>query len=106
FKNPRYRAKLLGISRAPARLLDRIARRTESALASGWIDEVDRLLGLGYRDTRAMSSVGYRQVMAFLDGQLSRAELPAAIDRATKIFARRQRTWLRDQPVTWVSAPD
>ncbi len=102
FRRPRFRAKLLGIRWSAPELLARIELRTERALASGWIEEVVRLVALGYRESRAMSSVGYRQVLSHVDGALSRTDLALAIDRATKIFARRQRTWLRDQPVTWL----
>jgi tRNA dimethylallyltransferase len=102
FRRPRFRAKLLGIRWSAPELLARIELRTERALASGWIEEVERLVALGYRESRAMSSVGYRQVLSHVDGALNRDDLAPSIDRATKIFARRQRTWLRDQPVTWV----
>jgi tRNA dimethylallyltransferase len=102
FRTPRFRAKLLGIRWSHEELEQRIARRTEAALAAGWVDEVLRLVALGYRDTRAMSSVGYAQVLAFVEGKLGNDELAPAINRATKIFARRQRTWLRDQPVEWL----
>ncbi len=102
FRSPRFRAKLLGIRWSHEDLARRVAERTEQALAAGWIDEVKRLIGLGYRDTRAMSSVGYAQVLSFVEGGLARKELGPAIDRATKVFARRQRTWLRDQPVDWL----
>jgi tRNA dimethylallyltransferase len=102
FRTPRFKAKLFGIRWPNDELARRIARRTERALASGWIDEVERLVGLGYRDTRPMQSVGYRQVLEHVDGKLPKDELLLAIDRATKVFARRQRTWLRDRPVAWI----
>jgi len=51
---------------------------------------------------RAMGSVGYRQVHQMLTGELERADLAEGIVRATRTFVRRQRTWLRDQPVRWL----
>jgi tRNA dimethylallyltransferase len=102
FRTPRYRAKLVGIRWSHELLVERIAIRTERALASGWMDEVEDLVRRGYRDTRAMSSVGYRQILACVEGRLARDELKIAIDRATKVFARRQRTWLRDRPIDWL----
>jgi tRNA dimethylallyltransferase len=101
FAVSRFHAKLFGVRWPADDLLARISRRTERALASGWIEEVKMLVELGYRDTRPMSSVGYRQVLAHVEGQLTRQELAPAIDRATKVFARRQRTWLRDRQVVW-----
>jgi tRNA dimethylallyltransferase len=102
FRTPRFRARMLGIRWSHEELEQRIARRTEAALAAGWVEEVTRLVALGFRNTRAMSSVGYAQVLAFVEGTLGKDELAPAINRATKIFARRQRTWLRDQPVQWL----
>jgi tRNA dimethylallyltransferase len=102
FRTARYRAKLIGVRWTNDELARRIALRTARALASGWIDEVERLVHLGYRETRPMQSVGYRQVLDRLEGKLGADELALAIDRATKVFARRQRTWLRDRPVEWI----
>ena len=50
-----------------------------------------------------MGSVGYRQVREHLDGAIPAEDLAGAIVRATRVFVRRQRTWLRDEPVTWVT---
>jgi tRNA dimethylallyltransferase len=102
FRTSRFHAALYGIRWPTDVLLARIARRTERALSLGWIEEVEELVRLGYRDTRPMSSVGYRQVLAYVEGRLGRGELGSAIDRATKVFARRQKTWLRNQPVVWL----
>jgi tRNA dimethylallyltransferase len=104
FRAERYRAKHLGVRWSTENLRARIARRTERALASGWIEEVERLVLSGYRDTRPMASVGYRQVLAHTEGKLDRAELAPAIDRATGVFSRRQKTWLRDRPIDWFDA--
>src|SRR6266542_3361947 len=78
FRTPRFRAKLFGIRWPHEQLLARIADRTQRALAMGWIEEVDHLVALGYRDTRAMSSVGYRQVLAFREGKLAREDLASS----------------------------
>ncbi|HHH30834.1 MAG TPA: tRNA (adenosine(37)-N6)-dimethylallyltransferase MiaA [Polyangiaceae bacterium] len=102
FAEVRHRARLLGVTRSREELDERIARRTASWLAGGWLDEVRDLIARGYRDTRPMDSVGYRQVREHLEGKLAEDELRPAIVRATRTFVRRQRTWLRDQPVTWL----
>jgi tRNA dimethylallyltransferase len=52
-----------------------------------------------------MGSVGYRQIDEALTSGAA-VDLPGLTDavvRATRIFARRQRTWLRDQPVEWLA---
>jgi tRNA dimethylallyltransferase len=106
FREPRYKARLIGIGWTAEELLARIAKRTAHLLATGFVEEVIELSRLGYRDARAMSSVGYKQVLDCVEGRLARDELPPAIDRATKVFARRQRTWLREEPVLWLDRRD
>jgi tRNA dimethylallyltransferase len=51
-----------------------------------------------------MGSVGYKQVKGHVEGRIPEGELAGAIMRATRVFVRRQRTWLRDEQVTWVRA--
>jgi tRNA dimethylallyltransferase len=63
---------------------------------------VESLLGRGYADARAMNSVGYVQIREMLEGRLPRADLAPAIVRATRVFARRQRTWLNHVDVAWL----
>lgn len=103
FKQARYRHRLVGVLRARSELEARIAARTKAWLEQGWVDEVRGLLDDGYRETRAMTSVGYRQVVEHIDGKLPWGELAFRIDQATRVFVRRQRTWLRDRPVTWLA---
>jgi tRNA dimethylallyltransferase len=75
-------------------------------LKAGWIEEVRGLIDRGYGTARAMRSVGYRQVSdAIAGGDFDGNTLAQAVVRATRVFARRQRTWLRDEPVEWVK-PD
>jgi len=102
FREVRHPARLIAIACPPEALTERIARRARSWLASGWIDEVKGLLAAGYGDARAMASVGYAQVRDAVDGRIAPAELEAAIIRATRVFARRQRTWLHHADVTWL----
>ena len=104
FASGRYRCRLMGVGRDRAELDARIEARTRGWLAVGWVDEVKELLDRGYGEARAMGSVGYRQVHQMLAGELDAAALHEAIVRATRTFVRRQRTWLRDQPVRWLDA--
>ena len=99
---PKHQAKLVGIAHPREELDSRITERTRRWLAEGWVDEVRGLVDAGYGDARAMGSVGYRQVHAHLAGELPLRELELAIVRATRLYVRRQRTWLRDEPVTWL----
>jgi tRNA dimethylallyltransferase len=102
FGTVRHRARLVGVQQGRAELDARIMARTRRWLAAGWIDEVRELLADGYGAARAMESVGYRQVRDHIRGEIPADELETSIVRATRTFVRRQRTWLRDQPVDWV----
>jgi len=106
FRSPRFPARLLGVAREREELDRLIAARVELMLRAGWVAEARALIERGLAGARAMSSVGYRQVKQALlaDGVLDEAALAASIVRATRVFARRQRTWLRDQPVEWLPA--
>jgi tRNA dimethylallyltransferase len=102
FRSKRYRATLVAPHRARDEIDRRIEARTARWLAEGWVDEVRALIADGYGEARAMGSVGYRQVKEHVEGKISAADLAGAIVRATRVFVRRQRTWLRDEEVTWV----
>jgi tRNA dimethylallyltransferase len=106
FREARHAFRLVGAQREKPELEARIAARTRMWLDAGWADEVRALLDEGYGDTRPMGSVGYRQVADYVRGALPLAELADAIDRATRVFVRRQRTWLRDEPVLWMTPPN
>jgi len=106
FQQQRHRARLVGVHREREQLDARIEARVARWLEQGWVEEVRSLTKRGYGDARAMDAVGYRQVHASLAGELRSDELHQAIVRATRTYARRQRTWLRDQAVTWLSAHD
>jgi tRNA dimethylallyltransferase len=102
FREQRHAARLIGVHREREELDQRIAARVAGWLAEGWVDEVRGLLGRGYGKARAMGSVGYRQIMEHLDGRLAPEDLEEEIVRATRVFVRRQRTWLRDLAVAYV----
>jgi tRNA dimethylallyltransferase len=104
FRSPRMPHRLLGVRREPDAISERIAQRTRQMLDAGWVDEVRALLDSGWGQSRAMGAVGYRQVAAAIQsGSLERDALQGEIVRATRVFARRQRTWLRDASVQWLT---
>lgn len=74
----------------------RIERRTRAMLAQGLIDEVKDLLASGISPAaKPMQSIGYKQVCAYLQGQLREDQLEDAIVAATRQYAKRQCTWFR-----------
>jgi tRNA dimethylallyltransferase len=102
FRGGRRPFLLLAVERSSGELAALIEQRVQAWLESGWIEEVRGLLADGLGDARAMHSVGYREVAEHVTGSLGRDELSAAIVRSTRVFARRQRTWLNHVDVCWI----
>ncbi len=87
---------------------ERIARRVHEMLADGLVDEVRNVLARGSLSRTARQAIGYREVLAFLDGEIpTMTDLHEAIVRRTKAFSRRQRMWFRRDPrVAWFAAAE
>jgi tRNA dimethylallyltransferase len=106
FRTVRHAARLLGIGHERDALDARIRARALAMLGAGFVAEVRELSARGFGATRPMGSVGYKQIAHALaaGGPSDQTALQDEIVRATRVFARRQRTWLRDQPVRWLEA--
>lgn len=76
-------------------LYERINKRAEIMLESGLIEETEAIISKFPGELQGMNSVGYRQVCSFLKGQMSRDELTAQIQQATRNYAKRQVTWFK-----------
>jgi tRNA dimethylallyltransferase len=101
FQQQRHRARFVSVAVSRDEQDEKIRARVERWLEQGWVDEVRDLMAKGHAGARAMGSVGYKEVHAFIAGQIRQDELVDTIVRATRVFARRQRTWLRDEPVNY-----
>jgi len=76
----------------------RIAQRVDEMLAAGLVDEVRRIVATGVAPhAPGLDGVGYREVVAMLEGRLPQADLRDAIVVATRRYAKRQETWFRHQ---------
>lgn len=96
---------LVWVTRDRAELHQRIATRTQSMLASGWLEETKDLLALHGPQARALRAIGYRELVAHLQGKLGEEELAPRITAATRQYAKRQETWFRPFPKAAQSHP-
>ena len=89
-------------------LVERITKRVEAMFETGFVAEVERLLAAGLREGRTASlAIGYREVTAYLDGELSLDEARERTVVVTRRFARRQYSWYRKDPrIVWVRYDD
>ncbi len=101
-----YGAVQIGLDLPPAALDARIVARVDRMWARGLVDEVRRLAGAGLREgPTASRALGYRQVLRALAGACGFEEARVETVRATRRFARRQRSWFRRDPrVGWQDA--
>lgn len=101
-------AVFLGLSVDPAVLNARIDARVDQMLADGLVEEVRSLLQAGFREgLTAPQAIGYKEVVAALEGACSLDDAVAQIKIATHRYAKRQRTWFRkDERIHWIDAND
>lgn len=79
-------------------LYDRINSRTAAMFDAGIIDETRNLLAAGYhKGLASMQGIGYKETIQFIEGELTLPEAIAATSQATRNYAKRQETWLRNQ---------
>ena len=69
-------------------------------LEAGWLEETKNLLP--YRNENALNTVGYKELLAYLDGEMSLEDAQERIVISTRQFAKRQMTWFKkDQTIKW-----
>lgn len=91
-----------------AHLYDRINKRVDIMVASGLVEEVKLLREKGYaEDLVSMQGVGYKEIIAWLNGAITLEESIELIKKNTRHFAKRQLTWFRkEEDVIWVNKPE
>ena len=98
---------VLGCARPRQELAERIARRCRAMLDAGLLDEIRALAGRGFGSGLSpLDSVGYREMGAYLRGELTFEAAFDAFTRATRRLAKRQMTWWRSDPTVEWHHPD
>ena len=99
-----FRIVRLGLNPERDALYARINRRAEKMFADGLIDETKTLLAKYGEQSRPLTSLGYKQAMQFLRGEMDRDLALAAAQQAHRNYAKRQMTWFRREPdVYWLA---
>lgn len=86
------------------RIYHRIDERVDLMMAQGLLEEVRVLRESGCRkDMVSMQGLGYKELLSYLEGEISLDEAVYLIKRDTRHFAKRQLTWFRrEKEVTWI----
>ena len=106
---PPYRICQIGLTRPREQLYARIDARVDQMMANGLLDELQKLRAMGYgRSLPSMSGLGYRQLWAYLDGEMNLDEAIERIKFETHRFARHQANWFRedDPTIRWLMMDD
>lgn len=102
-----YSLLIVGLRRPREELYRRVDERIDAMFEAGLVDEVRRLLEQGYSPALpTLSAIGYREVVAFLNGEISLEEAKAQMKRITRRFVRHQANWFseKDPDIHWFDA--
>lgn len=104
-KEPRYEVLKFGIEWDRETLYERIDRRAKEQVEEGLINETKMLLQKGYdMSLPSMSSLGYPEMIRYIQKELSLDDALALLQKNTRNYAKRQLTWFRREPdVIWIS---
>jgi tRNA dimethylallyltransferase len=93
----------IGLDMDRKALFDRIDQRVDHMIELGFLQEVERLMGMGYgAELKPMQSLGYKQMVQFVLKNMAWGEAVRQIKRDTRRYAKRQWTWFKaDQEVCW-----
>ena len=100
-----YRVLQIGLAPDRALLMDAIAARTHRMFENGLVEEVRGLLAEGLSGAeKPFESLGYKQVLAHLRGEISLEQAISSTEIETRQYAKRQQTWFgRDPHVLWLN---
>lgn len=91
-----------------SRLYENIEGRVDKMMEDGLLEEVTRLKAMGCRrEMVSMQGLGYKQLLAYLEGETTLEEAVSLLKRDTRRFAKRQLTWFgREKDVIWLKKGD
>ncbi len=103
FRPQRYPCLKIGLYLPRAQLYARLDQRVDLMLAQGFLEEVKNILKRGINPaSKPLRSIGYRHMIAYLQGKVSLEEAVRLMKRDTRRYAKRQLTWFRADPeVKW-----
>lgn len=100
-----WRAIKVGLQPKREKLYEQVHTRTDAMLDRGWMEEVRELIESGMPEkAKPFDFIGYKELRAVLNKEMELEEARAAIQQATRRYAKRQMTWFRqEQGVHWLT---
>lgn len=108
FREQRYNGCKIGLRKERQELYRLIDERVERMLAAGWVKEVEALIAAGHdTNLKPFHSIGYREIVRHMQGDLSYTDMVERIKVATRHYAKRQFTWFsKEKEIDWYAYPD
>ena len=102
-KKENYHFKQYGLQWERSKLYKNIDDRVDNMIANGLVDEVKSILAMGNdKKINALNTVGYKEIISYLENEISLDKAVELIKRNTRHFAKRQLTWFKkDQRIKW-----
>jgi tRNA dimethylallyltransferase len=101
---PPFQSLIIGLTADRTELYRRADKRVDNMVEQGFVEEVKKLLKMGYNlSLPSMSSIGYREIGQYLQGEMTLDEAVYKIKTGTHRFIRHQYAWfrLKDERIKW-----
>jgi tRNA dimethylallyltransferase len=102
-KEKKYLFSQYGLNWDRKFLYEKIDKRVDEMIENGFVDEVKSILNKGYnKNLNSLNTVGYKEIVQYLNGEISFEKAVELIKRNTRHYAKRQMTWFRkDKRIYW-----
>ncbi|MDV6377583.1 tRNA (adenosine(37)-N6)-dimethylallyltransferase MiaA [Sporosarcina sp. GW1-11] len=102
---PMYHHLIIGLDLPRELLYERIDQRVDMMVEAGLFSEVEALWNKGIRETQSVQAIGYKELISYFNGDVTREQSIEAVKKNTRNYAKRQLTYFRNKlPVQWVEA--
>lgn len=92
-----YNPYVIVLDRKREHLYSRINKRVELMVESGLVDEVNKLVTNYGKNLQGLTAIGYKEVVSYLDKEISQEEMVNSISQNSRRYAKRQLTWFRNK---------
>jgi tRNA dimethylallyltransferase len=102
-KEGKFHFKQFGLNWERKTLYENIDKRADEMIEKGFVDEVKNILSMDYdKNLNSLNTVGYKEIIQYLGGEVSLDRASELIKRNTRHYAKRQLTWFRkDKRIQW-----
>lgn len=106
--NNEYNLTMIGLNMDRKKLYEKINSRVDLMIKNGLLEEVKSLLDMGYnKELISMQGIGYKEIIMYLEGDISLDESIELIQKGSRNYAKRQLTWFkRNEKINWINVDD